>query len=401
MPTRPSLAPLAGPALRLQPDARLVTLSREGHDRAFEEIVRRYRAPLVRFAGSIVPADRAEDVVQEAFARAHAALPQGDADLAIRAWLYRIVRNGALNDLRDQRPHEELDPEHDGVPQPPEVAARRAELAATVSAIGALPDAQREAIVKRELEGRGHEEIAADLGVSAGAARQLIFRARATLRSGLGSLMPLPAVRSLLEEGSTRAATVGAGGAAGLAAAGGGGGLALKTGAAVLIAGLAVGSGAALKSHRDQLPEAAEAATPRHGLDAASGDSSAPAGAAPSGRGTAGAGSPGHGANHGGEPNGPAGSSHAGAEDRDEGQSSESSHSGHGGGGGDEREDHSQSSHSGHGGGGDDEGEDHSGSGGGGDVGGGGDDGSPGSGGGDDEGDDPEPDDRPEQDLGD
>ena len=43
-----------GPTLRAQPDRRLVDLVRDGYDAAFEEIVRRYRRPLDRFAAAIV-----------------------------------------------------------------------------------------------------------------------------------------------------------------------------------------------------------------------------------------------------------------------------------------------------------------------------------------------------------
>jgi len=50
-----------GPALRTQPDRRLVTLVREGYENAFEEIVRRYGRPLTRYAAAIV-GGRAEDV---------------------------------------------------------------------------------------------------------------------------------------------------------------------------------------------------------------------------------------------------------------------------------------------------------------------------------------------------
>ena len=55
----PPAEPLAariflGPALRAQPDRRLVALVREGYETAFEEIVRRYRRPLDRFAAAIV-----------------------------------------------------------------------------------------------------------------------------------------------------------------------------------------------------------------------------------------------------------------------------------------------------------------------------------------------------------
>ena len=81
----------------------------------------------------------------------------------------------------------------------------------------ALPEPQRAAMVMRELEGLSHEEIAAALGVSGGAARQAIYRARAALRDGLGLLVPLPLLRVLFDHGA-EAAGAGAGGA--VAAAG-------------------------------------------------------------------------------------------------------------------------------------------------------------------------------------
>ena len=104
-----------------------------------------------------------------------------------------IVRNRSLNDLRDEPgPHEELDNQYDGVPQPPMIAAQRQELRDVVVAIGALPEAQRRALVGRELEGLSHEQIAAELGVTPGGARGLIFRARAGVRDALGGVDPAP-----------------------------------------------------------------------------------------------------------------------------------------------------------------------------------------------------------------
>ena len=90
-----------GPALRAQPDRRLVDLVREGYEAAFEEIVRRYRRPLDRFAAAIV-GGRSEDVTQDAFSKALLALRGSEAEIELRPWLYRIVRNTALNDLRDR-----------------------------------------------------------------------------------------------------------------------------------------------------------------------------------------------------------------------------------------------------------------------------------------------------------
>lgn len=92
-----------GPALRAQPDRRLVRLVREGYEAAFEEIVRRYRRPLDRFAASIV-GGRSEDVTEDAFSKALLALRGTEAEIELRPWLYGIARNMALNDLRGAPP---------------------------------------------------------------------------------------------------------------------------------------------------------------------------------------------------------------------------------------------------------------------------------------------------------
>ncbi len=229
---------LVGPALRAQPDGRLITLAREGHEPALEEVVRRYRPALVRYAATVVPADRADDVVQEAITRALPGIRDGDSELHLRAWLYTIVRNTALNNLRDSGPAmDHLDENFDGVEQPPQALERREELAAVVAGVQALPQTQREALVKREMEGMSHSEIGAALGISGGAARQLIHRGRMTLRESLGALIPLPLLRQLLEGVSGPA----------VAGTGAGGAIAAKAIVAVLAAGGALTAGVALQ----------------------------------------------------------------------------------------------------------------------------------------------------------
>src|SRR4051812_23259757 len=242
-----------GPTLRAQPDRRLVDLVRDGYDAAFEEIVRRYRRPLDRFAAAIV-GGRSEDVTQDAFSKALLALRGSEAEIELRPWLYRIVRNTALNDLRDRAPvAAELSEALPGARSAAAEVEAREELRDLMERLQALPETQRAALVMRELEGLSHEEIAAALGVSGGAARQAIFRARAALREGFGLLLPLPVLRMLADHG-------GEAGAAGGAIALGSG--ALKAGmATVLIAG-AVGAGVAVEhDHGKPGPEAAEAAT--------------------------------------------------------------------------------------------------------------------------------------------
>jgi RNA polymerase sigma factor (sigma-70 family) len=188
----------------------LAQLAGEGSDAAFEEIVRRYRSGLVGFAAKICSRDSADDVVQDSMLKAHSALRRGDRPDAPRAWLFRIVRNTALNERRDRPVHELLDESFDGVEQPPEAAERRRGLRELVAAMGDLPRAQREALVQRELEGKGHDEIAANLNVSPGAVRQLIFRARSGLRAGIGALLPIQLLRAAMLSGATEQASSGA-----------------------------------------------------------------------------------------------------------------------------------------------------------------------------------------------
>lgn len=354
-----------GPALRAQPDRRLVDLVRNGYDAAFEEIVRRYRRPLDRFAAAIV-GGRSEDVTQDAFSKALLALRGSEAEIELRPWLYRIVRNTALNDLRDRAPvAEELTETLPGGRSAAAEFEEREELRDLMDRLRALPEPQRAALVMRELEGLSHEEIAAALGVSGGAARQAIFRARATLREGLGLLMPMPVLRALADHGGE---ALGAGAAAG----------ALKVGLATVLVAGTVGAGVAIEHHQGARPgpEAAEAAPLPGGgpMRVASGSDSTPSldATAKSGhpaarddhsgsRGDAGPrsslddgnrGGSDDGTSHSGERSGPSGGDHSGGSG-----SIDNSGPGSRGGGGDGSDDHGGS-----GSGSDDGFEDHSGS---------------------------------------
>jgi RNA polymerase sigma factor (sigma-70 family) len=238
-----------GPALRAQSDGRLVRLVREGYEGAFEEIVRRYRRPLGRFAASIV-GGRHEDVTQDSFRKALEALRRGDAEIELRPWLYRIVRNTALNDLRDRPPAaaELADDLVAGTRSAAAEAEARAEVAELVEHLRALPENQRAALLMRELDGMGHDEIGAALGISKGAARQAIARGRAAVRSGFGALLPLPLLRSLLDGGAPVEAGVGTSALAGAGATaiGAGGAGALKIGLATVVVAGSLGAGVAI-----------------------------------------------------------------------------------------------------------------------------------------------------------
>ena len=253
---------LLAAAVRSQPDRRLIRLFREGHDVAFDEIVRRYQGDLVSYARRIVPADHADDVVQEAFARAYVALRRPPVVLKLKPWLLRIVRNRALNDRRDERDHQPLSDQvttsFRAGTEPEPTAQVREKLAAVVKGVKELPQGQRDALVMSELGGLTHDQIAVALGSSRGAVRQLVFRGRTALRNGLGLLVPLPLIRHL-HDAESLGAGAGVGGAltsgAGAGGAvGGGGAVAAKATAGIAAVALAVGAGAGLDRGRDGRP---------------------------------------------------------------------------------------------------------------------------------------------------
>jgi RNA polymerase sigma factor (sigma-70 family) len=209
-------------------------MSGEGNTAAFEELVRRHRPALTAYAGSLSPASRAEDVVQDSLLKAYVALQQGAEPELLRAWLFRIVRNSAIDEQRGVRHYEQLDENYDGVEQPPQALARREQIGALTLAIQDLPAAQRQAIVQRELEGRGHEEIAKAMSLSPGSVRQLIYRARHTLREAAGALLPAAVLRVATAPG------------AGEAVGGAGAAVALKLGVAAVVATGSIVAGVAI-----------------------------------------------------------------------------------------------------------------------------------------------------------
>src|SRR3954454_25148398 len=188
--------PLPSPSsvlLRSQSDERLVALARAGHERAFEAIVERYRGTLMRAARRYLPEARAEDALQQAYISAWSAIGRGDEVRDLRAWLYRIVQNTALNQLRvSGYDYSELDEALRGSSAPEEELERRAIVRQTLTGLAALPDRQREALLRIAVEGRSQEEVARELGVSEGAVRQLVHRARRPLRAAATAVVPLP-----------------------------------------------------------------------------------------------------------------------------------------------------------------------------------------------------------------
>lgn len=181
------------PALTSLTDDELVARFRAGDDGPFDEIHRRYRAPLLAFARRMLGATGrdAEDVVQDALIRAYRALRVTDRPLALRPWLYMIVRNRALDELRSPQRAGAFDDELALDAVPTEDAARcaeqRDEMRELVAEIARLPERQRMALVLREFDGCSHVETAERLHTTVPATKSLIIRARSNLRAAVSA----------------------------------------------------------------------------------------------------------------------------------------------------------------------------------------------------------------------
>ncbi|MFO7275648.1 MAG: RNA polymerase sigma factor RpoE [Pseudomonadota bacterium] len=174
-------------------DLSLVRRVQRGDKAAFDALVLKYQHKVIKLVMRYVrnPAE-AEDIAQEAFIKAYRALPQFRGDSAFYTWLYRIAINTAKNavvsrerspveyDLDLQNPDESYDMQarlKDS--ETPEGLVLTDEIRATVnSAIEALPEDLRTAIVLRELDGLSYEEIATAMDCPVGTVRSRIFRAR-------------------------------------------------------------------------------------------------------------------------------------------------------------------------------------------------------------------------------
>jgi len=174
-------------AYRAASDEQLVGLVRAGDDRAFDAIHARYQQRLVGYARQMLGGAHhdAEEVVQDAFVRALSALRADQRDMALKPWLYTIVRNRTLDVLR--RPVRTTDLElhapvlHDASADPHERLTRAEDLRNLVCELKNLPERQRTALVLHELGGVSHAAIGRQLHVSTGGSKALVSRARSGL----------------------------------------------------------------------------------------------------------------------------------------------------------------------------------------------------------------------------
>lgn len=185
----------------VDPDAALLDALRAGDEQAFATLVGRYHTRLLRFAESLVPSRAvAEEVVQDTWLGVVRGIDRFEGRSSVKTWLFRILINRARTAGGREPRNASLGPDDalegrfgaDGAwEQPPEPWADAVdsrlvadEMAQRVKAcLPQLPEAQRQVLTLRDIEGIDAVQVCDLLGVSAGNQRVLLHRARARVRS--------------------------------------------------------------------------------------------------------------------------------------------------------------------------------------------------------------------------
>jgi RNA polymerase sigma factor (sigma-70 family) len=183
--SRRGLLARRSPLLKLQGDAKLIAMTRNGNPGAFEAIVDRYQPRLLGFCRQMLGStEDAEDVLQEVFVNAYKAMLADDREINLRPWLYRIARNRSLNHLR--KPTADAQESMDMVPEveaasTAEKVHNREEFRQLLADVKKLPETQRSALLLREMDALSYEEIAAAMETTVPSVKSLLVRARISL----------------------------------------------------------------------------------------------------------------------------------------------------------------------------------------------------------------------------
>lgn len=170
----------ATPGVPLSDDAALVAAARGGDRAAFGQLYERYARMVHGILLARVPHGDVSDLVHDVFLSALRQLHTLRENAAFGGWLASITRNRAADYHRRAKENTQL-PDDLGHDDPPEAEAK-----AALAAIQLLPEAYREPLILRLVEGMTGPEIAARTGLTPGSVRVNLHRGMKMLREKLG-----------------------------------------------------------------------------------------------------------------------------------------------------------------------------------------------------------------------
>ena len=192
---QPSTAPgVTNSAEGMETDQLLIRRAVDGDERALRLLWSQHSphidAVIRRLAGD---AELAADIAQDVWMQIFRALPGYRGDAQFGTWAHRIAVNRTLNALRKIRRLARTEVEIEDDTAAVEMDGERAHLAASIEQAAArLPAGARTVFVLHDVEGYTHEDIARELGITPGASKSQLFKARAKLRRLLAHLIDVP-----------------------------------------------------------------------------------------------------------------------------------------------------------------------------------------------------------------
>ena len=184
-------------------DQKLIQAAREGDQKAYETLLKKYRNLVYHVMIRMVRnPQEAEDLCQEAFIKAFNALASFNEEFAFSTWLMKIATNNCIDFLRKKKlrtysidePIQYKDekvkievPDHDPTQEKQLIAEERKVL--IDNAIQSLPPRYRHVIVLRHKEEKSYEEIAELLKLPLGTVKARIFRAREMLNKKIRNIV--------------------------------------------------------------------------------------------------------------------------------------------------------------------------------------------------------------------
>ena len=181
----------------METDQLLIRRAIDGDERALRQLWSQHAPHIDAVVRRLVgDPDLAADIAQEVWIQIFRALRGYRGDAQFGTWAHRIAVNRTLNALRKVRRLGKRETAIDEETAAVELDADRGFLAASIEEAAArLPRGARTVFLLHDVEGYTHEDIAEQLGITPGASKSQLFKARAKLRRLLAHLVdtPLPA----------------------------------------------------------------------------------------------------------------------------------------------------------------------------------------------------------------
>ncbi len=183
------------PSLNPMTDLNCVEKAQSGDRMAFRTLVLENSDAMHRLALRLTGSESAaQDVVQDAWIKAHRNLDRFDGRARFGTWVHRITVNTALDHMRRQKSRQRVEVESSGEELPAAAAAQSCPaeqqdlISKTLGALQKLTDMERSAFTLRHFEGHSIREICELLGIRNSACKQAIFRAVNKMRDHLEAL---------------------------------------------------------------------------------------------------------------------------------------------------------------------------------------------------------------------